>query len=160
MKTKIALKLIIIVIGIVSFCKTGTSEPVRNGNRLALKFATNSAPMQKKIYDFSKDVIHTFRYLKVQEIKNDTPFEGAKTVVTKEPSSNLKVTMILTKPVSLKIISNTATGECLAAKGRIEKLIYEDKEEMIVNPAILLHKDRCSPKQSIELLREIDKDAH
>jgi len=145
---------------ITGFAAIGTAEPVRNGNELALLFSTNTFSAKLKIQKAVAQRIHTFRYLKVKKIKKDVPVDRAFTLVTVEPSSEMKVILVLTKPLSIKRVGALSTGECVAAKGRIKSIGKFAPDTIVLSPAILQHKDRCGPKLSKELLREIDSRAY
>ena len=162
------LKLIwLISFAFVFLGKTGVAESIQNGNEFALCYSTNSVDRQKEIERTVIRRIYTFRYLRVIEIELDKPVNGAITVITEEPSSSMQVGLILMKPLSLKRAANLSTGECVAAKGRIKSIGSKVTNSasnapcfMSLQPAILLYKDRCGPKLSKELLREIDTRAH
>ena len=138
----------------------GRAEPVRNGNEMALSYATNSA--SGKIA-FGKSVVgmfYTFRYLKVTGIELDAPRKGAATLIATEPSSSLTIKMIITAPLSVEKAMNLQTGECVAVKGRVKNIETEGKSLLVLEPAVINNKDREAPKLSKELLREVDPNAH
>lgn len=156
-------KMPLLIIFLLAFCGhlwQGYAEPVRNGNELALSYTTNNTAGK---IAFSKSVagmFHAFRYLKVTEIKLDTPRAGAATLIVVEPSSSLTIKMIVTAPLSLEIARNLQAGECIAGKGRVKSLGTEEKNLLVLDPAVINYKDREAPKLSKELLREVDPNAY
>lgn len=152
-----------IAILLLVFCghlRQGYAEPIRNGNEMALSYTTNSITGKIAFSKSVTGVFHTFRYLKVTEVKLDTPRAGAATLMVVEPSSSLTIKMIVTAPLSLELARNLQPGESIAGKGRVKSLGTEEKNLMVLDPAVINHKDREAPKLSKELLREIDPTAH
>ena len=145
---------------VVGGTHTGYAEPVGNGNELALRYAASTPAERRLIQKDATGTLQTFRYLKVTEITNNAPTSGAITLTTVEPSSDIKVTMVITKNVSLKIARTLAVGDCVAAKGRVKSLGKQANDLIVLSPAILKYKDRSGPKLSKELLHEVDSSAY
>ena len=60
------------------------AEPVKNGNELALAFATNSAAGKQAVQKQAVGALHTFRYLKLTAIERDRPETGNITLMAIE----------------------------------------------------------------------------
>lgn len=138
----------------------GIAEPVRNGNELALAWSTNNAAEKQAVQKQATGIFHTFRYLRVTAVKKDQPVTGAVTVVTIEPSSDMKVALVITKQLSLELANGLTTNDCVSAYGRIKTIGGETPNLMVVDPALLKHKDRAAPKLTKELLHEVDPTAY
>lgn len=137
--------------------RTGNAEPVGNGNELCLGYATNTPAGRQLIQKNVTGQLQTFRYLKITEIKKDTPKPGAMTLMAVEPSSTMKTVLVIDQKVSLDIAKTLAVDDCVAANGRIKSVT---NNLMVLDPAMLKHKDRRSPKQAKELLHEVDPTAY
>ena len=144
----------------------GIAEPVRNGNELALAWSTNNAAGKQVVQKQAAGIFHTFRYLRVTAVKKDQPGAGAITVMTIEPSSDMQVALVITKQLSLNLANGLTTNDCVSAYGRIKTIGGgnghggEASNLMVVNPALLKHKDLAAPKLSKELLHEVDPTAY
>jgi|GEM_PF-2177987 len=165
MKTMIVL-CVFSVIGL-GLAPVARSEPVRNGNELALAWSTNTAAGKQAVQKQATGIFHTFRYLRVTAVKKDQPATGAVTVVTIEPSSDMKVALVITKQLSLDLANGLTTNDCVSAYGRIKAIGggnghggQTTPNLMVVDPAILKHKDLNAPKLSKELLHEVDPTAY
>lgn len=152
----------VVVLMLVAFSRIppAYAEKVRNGNELALSYATNNAAGKIALIKSVAGVYHTFRYLKVTEIKTNAPRTGAVTLTAVEPSSDIKVRITLNTPLSLKIVKSLQTGECVSCKGRINNSGVAPTNMLVLDPAVINHKDREAPKLTKELLREVDKNAY
>ncbi|MBU0715005.1 MAG: hypothetical protein KJ964_06580 [Verrucomicrobia bacterium] len=166
MKTMIAI-CVFVVVGLgLEFVPEGIAEPVRNGNELALAWSTNNAAGKQVMRQQVTGIFHTFRYLRVTAIKKDQPVTGAVTVMTIEPSSDMKVALVITKQLSLDLANGLTTNDCVSAYGRIKTIGggsghgSEAPNLMVVDPALLKHKDINAPKLTKELLNEVDPTAH
>lgn len=82
------------------------------------------------------------------------------TVMTVEPSSEMKVALVVTKPLSLELAATLTTNDSVSAYGRIKSVGVDAPNLMVVDPALLKHKDRSAPKLTKELLHEIDPTAY
>jgi len=153
---------LIIILILVSFSRIppAYAEKVRNGNELALSYSTNNAAGKTALIKSVAGAFHTFRYLKVTEIKTDTPRAGAVTLTAVEPSSDVTLRITLNTPLSLEIVKSLQTGECVSCKGRINASGAAQTNLLVLDPAVINYKDREAPKLSKELLREIDKTAY
>ena len=160
MKTMIALCACSIVGLGFGLAPEGIAEPLHNGNELALAWSTNNAAGKHIVQQQSTGTLHTFRYLRVTAIKKDQPVTGAVTVMTTEPSSDMKVALVITKQLSLDLANGLTTNDCVSASGRIKSIGEEAPNLMVVNPAVLKHKDLNAPKLSKELLHEVDPTAY
>jgi hypothetical protein len=142
------------------------AEPVRNGNEMAFAWSTNNAAGKQVMQKQATGILHTFRYLRVTAVKQDLPATGAVTVMTIEPSSDMKVALVITKQLSLDLASGLTTNDCVSAYGRIKTIGGgnghggETQNLIVVDPALLKHKDRTAPKLSKELLHEVDPTAY
>ena len=145
---------------VIGFALGGIAEPVRNGNELALAWSTTHAAGKQAVQKQATGIFHTFRYLRVTAVKKDQPAAGAVTVMTLEPSSDMKVALVITKALSLELAATLTTNDSVSAYGRIKTIGGEDPNLMVVDPALLKHKDRAAPKLTKELLNEVDPTAH
>ena len=136
------------------------AERVRNGNELALNYSTNNAAGKAALMKSVGGAYHTFRYLKVTEIKTNAPRAGVVTVTTVEPSSDVIIRITLSTPLSLETVKTLQTGDCVSCKGRINSPGPAQTNLLVLDPAVINHKDRAAPKLSKELLREVDKNAY
>lgn len=152
----------IIILIFVSFSRLSPAyaEKVRNGNELALSYATNNAAGKIALIKSVAGAFHTFRYLKVTAIQTNAPRAGAVTLTAVEPSSDIMVRIIVNTPLSLEIVKSLQTGECVACKGRINSSGTAPTNLLVIDPAVINHKDRKAPKFGKELLREVDKNAY
>lgn len=137
----------------------GITEPVRNGNELALAWSASNAANKPAMRQQVTGRLYTFRYLRVTAIQKDRPDTGAMTVVTVEPSSDMQIALVLTKRLSLELAGNLTTNDCVAAYGRIKTIGSAGANLIEVDPAILKHKDRATPKLTKELINEVDDKA-
>ena len=142
------------------FAPAGQAEPVRNGNEMALAWSTKNASGKQVLQKQATGIFHTFRYLRVTAVKKDQPAAGAVTDITLEPSSDMKVALVITKQLSLELAATLTTNDSVSAYGRIKTIGGEDPNLMVVDPALLKHKDRAAPKLNKELLNEVDPTAH
>lgn len=147
------------VIGL-GLAPTGRAESVRNGNETALAWSTNNAAGKQIVQKQAMDIFHTFRYLRVTAVKKDQPTTGAVTLMTIEPSSDMKVALVITKQLSLELAATLTTNDSVSAYGRIKSIGLVASDLIVVEPALLKHKDRAAPKLSKELLHEIDPTAY
>jgi hypothetical protein len=138
----------------------GIAEPVRNGNELALAWSTNNAEGKQVVQKQAAGIFHTFRYLRVTAVKKDQPVTGAVTVMTIEPSSDMKVALVITKQLSLDLANGLTTNDCVSAYGRVKTIGSEATNLIVVDPALLKHKDLKAPKLTKELLHEVDPTAY
>ena len=136
------------------------AEPVRNGNDLALSFSTAKPPERQAIQKARTGLIHTFRYLRVIDILRDEPSAGKATVLTVEPSSDMRVKLVLSGAVSLRLVDGIETNTSVAANGRVQSLGTVAANLIVVDPAVLKFKDRADHKVNNELLNEVDSTAH
>ena len=150
----------------LGFAPDSMAEPVRNGNETALAWSTNNAAGRKAMQQEATGIFHTFRYLRVTAVKKDQPATNAMTVMTIEPSSDMKVALVITKPLSLDMANGLTTNDCVSAYGRIKTIGGgnghggEAPNLMVVDPALLKHKDINAPKLTKELLHEVDPTAY
>jgi len=145
---------------VIGFAPEGIAEPVRNGNELALAWSTNNAAGKQVMQKQAAGIFHTFRYLRVTAVKKDQPAAGTVTVMTIEPSSDMKVALVITKRLSLKLANDLTTNDCVSAYGRVKTIGGEAPNLMVVDPALLKHKDLAAPKLTKELLHEVDPTAY
>ena len=160
MKTMIAICACYIAGLGLGLAPAGIAEPVRNGNELALAWSTSKGAEKQAVQKQATGIFHTFRYLRVQAVKKDQPATGAVTVITIEPSSDMQVALVITKQLSLKLANGLTTNDCVSAYGRIKTIGGKTPNLMVVDPALLKHKDRAAPKLTKELLHEVDPTAY
>ena len=158
MKTMIVI-CVFSVIGLV-LTPAGRAEPVRNGNELALAWSTNNAAGKQVVQKQAEGIFHTFRYLRVTAVKKYQPATGAVMVMTLEPSSDMKVALVVTKALSLELAATLITNDSVSAYGRIKSMGMAAPDLIVVDPALLKHKDRVAPKLTKELLHEVDPTAY
>ena len=130
----------------------------RNGNELALEYATAKGSQKKEMADEAVGQLYFFRYLKIGTIRKGRtdagPFIAMDTV---EPSSDMHVSFTVTKPVSLEKAQPLKTNDAVAVSGRLKSL---DKDNTIVlDPVIVRYKDKHAPAAGKELLPEVDPNA-
>ena len=160
MKTMLATCVFSIAGLLLGLAPEARAEPVRNGNELALAWSTN-APADKQAFQKQAiGIFHTFRYLRVTAVQKDQPVTGAVTVMTLEPSSDMKVALVVTKALSLELAAALTTNDSVSAYGRIKSMGLDAPDLIVVEPALLKHKDRGAPKLTKELLREVDPTAY
>jgi len=135
---------------------------VRNLNEVCQDYIlTESENRKADIRDAAaeKNVLYQFRYLQVTRIGTNMPVKGAITLMTKEPGSKMHVQLTLTQSKSLSIAKEIKVGEAVAGKGRIKAFDHEKSGTIVMNPAVLKHKDRLAPTREKELLNEVDPQA-
>jgi hypothetical protein len=136
------------------------AEKVQNGNDVARWFTEGDAAKKEEIRKGSEGQIHAFRFLEITEIRSVEGGGKGKVLVTKEPGSDMKVTLQVGTSMSLKLADTLVVGDAVAAQGRIESLGKTAPDQMVVNPAQLRYKDRLAPKAGKELLKEVDPRAN
>jgi hypothetical protein len=139
---------------------TVRADAVRNGNEVALAYVEADEEAKVRLRDEHLGVIHTFRYLEVTRAAEQLDEGPGLRVVTVEPGSDMSVVLLVSGKVSLTLARALAVGECVAVKGRIKALGEPEHDTIVVEPAVLKHKDRCAPKTGKELRREVDPSAH
>jgi hypothetical protein len=135
----------------------GYAEAVRNGNELALEYATADKAGKKAKQAAATGKLFTFRYLKIKEMTL-APNEVRMTTI--EPSSDMEVVLVARQKKSLELAATATTNDCVAINGRVIDLGRQATNRMIVDPAIIRFKDRASPKPGEEALHDVDKTAH
>jgi hypothetical protein len=89
--------------------------------------------------------------------------KGAPTILlkTREPSSNMQVTFLVQKSISLSVLQKdpaTKVGDAVAVIGVVESA-DPVKRVMVLNPVIVRYKDLLAPKVGKEMLEERDSSA-
>jgi hypothetical protein len=136
---------------------------VRNLNEVCQDYIlTESENRKADIRDAAreKNVLYQFRYLQVTKIGTNMPVKGAITLLTTEPGSGMTVQLALTKTKSLAIAREIKIGEAVAGKGRIKAFDPKKSGMVVMDPAVLKHKDRLAPTREKELLNEVDPGAY
>jgi ribosomal protein L14 len=154
--------LAVVLLGVLSgFSARGAAVP--NGNEYALSLVEAKTPAErKKLVTQGVGKNHFFRYLQVLELtKQDN--KGAPTILlkTREPSSNMQVTFLVQKSISLSVLQKdpaTKVGDAVAVIGVVESA-DPVKREMVLNPVIVRYKDLLAPKVGKEMLAERDSSA-
>jgi hypothetical protein len=136
------------------------ADPVRNGNELALLYVSGKAPEQQALRKERTGMIHTFRHLLIVAIQRDQPDPGAITLLTREPSSDMRIRLVARQKLSLALAAGLETNMAVAVTGRLRSLGTPEPDLMVVDPAVLKHADRPTPKAGAELLNEVDRTAH
>ncbi len=136
------------------------SEPVRNGNDLALALVRASPEQRARLVQERTGLIHVFRYLHLAARTNDPARPPAIVLVTREPSSDAWVRLHVAGPFSLRLAADLGEEDAVAAKGRVTAIATNGPLTLTVDPAVLLHKDKPRPKAGRELLNEVDPRAH
>lgn len=160
MKLRVLFLIVLSLAFVVSQVKGATD----NGNDLALYLseAKDNKTAFDEIVKDTPEKNYYFRYLEIINMdsgrQNGAPFVHVECM---EPSSYFKVEFTITKPVSLtKLMEEPVTkeGDAIAVTGKIGS-IDAKKEIIILNPVIVRHKDRLTPKRGKELLGEVDPTA-
>ncbi|MDA1088685.1 MAG: hypothetical protein O2901_16945 [Verrucomicrobia bacterium] len=136
---------------------------VRNLNEVCQDYIlTESENRKAELRDAAaeKNVLYQFRYLQVTRIGTNMPVKGAITLMTMEPGSKMHVQLTLTQSKSLAIAKEIKIGEAVAGKGRIKAFDHRKSGTIVMNPAVLKHKDRLAPTREKELLNEVDAQAY
>jgi len=154
--------LAVVLLGVLSGV-SARGAAVPNGNEYALSLVEAKTPAErKKLVTQGVGKNHFFRYLQVLEItKQDN--KGAPVILlkTREPSSNMQVTFLVQKSISLSVLQKdpaTKVGDAVAVIGVVESA-DPVKREMVLNPVIVRYKDLLSPKVGKEMLEERDASA-
>ena len=152
----------VVLLGVLlGFSARGAAVP--NGNEYALSLVEAETPVaRKKLVTQGVGKNHFFRYLQVLEItKQDN--KGAPTILlkTREPSSNMQVSFLVQKSISLSVLQKdpaTKVGDAVAVIGVVESA-DPVKRVMVLNPVIVRYKDLLAPKVGKEMLEERDSSA-
>ena len=134
---------------------------VRNGNEFALACTEATATQRVALLKERAGMMHTFRYLAIRRIAGREPGSPAVVLTTTEPSSDAVVVLVVpaSQKLSTALAGQLATGECVAARGVIEKMEEGPPLTFRISPALLQFKDRSAPKAGRELLKEVDRGA-
>jgi hypothetical protein len=137
------------------------SEPVQNGNDLALELVSATPQARPALINEHLRLLHTFRYLRVKKIETLSDEKKGLRLETQEPSSDMTVILNI-RPfhkVAYKIAQSVKTNDCVRGNGRIIKIQMTPEPMMLVDPTALHSKDRSAPKGEKEMLSEIDPTA-
>ena len=154
-------KILQIILIALLFLGTGAVQSLAktdNGNDFALYYSECATDAERKaLLDDAKGRPHFFRYLQIMEMEKGEqggrPFIA---VLAFEPASFMDVKFYITKRISLQKLSEEPTstiGDAIAVTGRIESI---DANTITLNPVVIRHKDRLTPKRGKELLYEVD----
>jgi len=147
------------LIFVIVLAATGAvAGEVRNLNEFCLDYTlAKSDRMRAQLRDSTteKNVLYQFRYLTVSQIQKDKPITGAFTLVTSEPGSDMRVVLVVKKSRSRALAAQLKKGEAVAGKGRIKRIGTPTPNTVLMDPAILKHKDRNAPKREGEFLKEV-----
>lgn len=153
---------IIIIMILLCFALVVVGDTVYNGNDTARYIAEGNKGRRIQLLKEQSGAIHSFRYLEIEKIEWLDEKKRKARLETREPSSDIKVVLTTVARKSIKLAHELEKGDCVAAKGRMQKVGIEKRKEknneivMIIKPAILTHKDRKAPKTvGKELLRDI-----
>ncbi len=141
----------------------GAPGKTSNGNDFALYLSEARTPQeQKELIDDAKGRPHYFRYLCIVAMqegeKDGRPYINIKTT---EPASRFNVFFLVQKPVSLEKLKEapeSKVGDAIAVTGKVA-LADPNRKRIELNPVIIRHKDRLTPKIGKELFYELDPDA-
>jgi len=129
-----------------------------NGNDFALYYSEAKTPAERKtILDEASGNPHFFRYLQIMEMTQRP--DGAVDITAFEPASYMDVRFTVNKPVSLKTLKAdpaSKIGDAIAVTGVVRGI---DTNTIVLNPVIVRHKDRLSPKRGKEMMYEVDPSA-
>ena len=132
-----------------------------NGNDLALFYIEARTDLERKeLLDEARGRPHFFRYLQIMEIekgeKDGRPFIA---ILAFEPASFMDVKFFVSKPVSLRKLSEapvSTIGDAIAVTGVIRSVA---RNTITLSPVVVRHKDRLHPKRGKEMLFEVDPGA-
>lgn len=102
---------------------------------------------------------HYFRYLQIMEMEDYSSTGGGVAITAFEPSSYMDVKFVVTKRVSLGKLKEepvSKVGDAIAVTGVVKAI---EKNTIMIEPVIVRHKDRLSPKRGKEMLYEVDPSA-
>jgi len=134
-----------------------------NGNDFALTFSEAATDAERAaVLDEARGRPHYFRYLRIvcleEGEKDGRPYVAVDAV---EPSSLMRVTFSVTRPVSLRKMQDeprSGTGDAVAVTGKVTDADRE-RNTITLGEVIVRHKDRLAPKVGKELLGEVNPDA-
>jgi hypothetical protein len=140
-------------------CAAGLARAeTSNGNDFALYYSEATAPAERRaLFDKASGNPHFFRYLQIMEM--ETQANGAVAITAFEPSSYMDVRFTVTKPLSLQKLKEdppSKPGDAIALTGVVRGIATNT---ILLDPVIVRHKDRLSPKRGKELLGEVDGSA-
>jgi hypothetical protein len=135
------------------------AEAVRNGNELALALVEADAAGKAQLQKAHTGVIHTFRFLKITAIAPACETHPVARVETIEPSSDARVTLFVTRKLSLDVLAQLKPGDGVGIRGRLRKIALGTPNAFEVE-AVIEFKDKLQPARGKELLREVDQQAH
>ncbi len=134
-----------------------------NGNDFAL--ALDEARSDEERASIVQDAMgrpHYFRYIYITSMQEgETGGRPRIAIAGTEPASTWQLTFAVTKPVSLsKLAADPATSvhDAIAVTGKIAGVDVENRR-ITLDPVIVRHKDRLTPKRGKELFTELDPDA-
>jgi hypothetical protein len=136
------------------------ADAVRNGNEMALHYTTATGTEKTDVQKAATGVNHTWRFLKIKQITQPTDTDRFVKLVTVEPSSDMKVILVTNLKLSVKLAQTLQAGDCVSARGRVKSVAVEDKNTIVVDPAVLEYKDKDKPAAGKELLKEVDPRAN
>lgn len=126
-----------------------------NGNDFALALIEAKTPQAKKAaLDDAQGRPHYFRYLQIMEME---PAGAGVRITAFEPASYLDVKFTVTMPNSLALLREepaSKVGDAIAVTGKVTGL-ESGTNAILLDQAIVRHKDRLSPKIGKELLSEV-----
>ncbi len=132
-----------------------------NGNEFALAFTRAVPAQQKTLREEALGKPFFFRYVALTTVETITTngFEGIRMAGT-EPSSDMTVQFVITKPVSLKAVkeANLKVGEAVAVTGTLRALDPAGRR-IVLDPVIFRYKDKAAPVAGKELLYELNPKA-
>ncbi len=156
----------LLLLVVVLFSAVSALAKTENGNDIALYFeeAKDNKKEFARLVDGTKGKRYFFRYLEIMNMKSGRK-DGRPyvTIITIEPSSYFIVKFTVVKPYSLTMLMQdpiSKNGTALALTGVISE-VDRQSETITLNPVVLRHKDRSTPKRGTgtELLGEVDPTA-
>lgn len=140
-------------------CAAGGWARTRNGNDLALDFASADDGEKARVSESAVGNVYFFRYLRIVDVEagvtNRLPYVRMSTV---EPASDMYVDFVVRKTESLKKVEPLGIDDGIAVLGRVTS-IGERFNAIVLDPVIVRYRDRLQPKTGKELLHEVDPDA-
>lgn len=155
---------IFFVVSVFSAClillSTPTFAGVGNGNDLAREFTDAKTKKDKEeIKKVALGKLFYFRYLRISKKEKGEekgqPFIKMSTI---EPSSDMYVDFVVRKKLSLDKADPIEVDQGIAVTGRLKSVDFET-HKIVLDPVIVRHPDRLTPKAGKERLYEIDADA-
>ena len=158
---KLARVIAVAVLTFVGLQGPAAADSVRNGNELALNLTRLNDEKRADLVKVRLNMIHTFRYLKVQEKSEPDPENGTIKLKTIEPSSDAVICFAITRgaSVSYGIVQALTTNDAIAINGRVLKITKGRPPTIELAQTVVQFKDKLAAKIGLELRTEVDPTA-